>query len=871
MEKEAILEDQLPPSIRSAIDSRAEPSVDPALQVELWKTAACFMRAVWDVCCDADSVFRHSEDHHWFGLFELIASAPSTADAVDWQKYLVAWPMARFLRQAELPPCPASLERFLGEGSDTPKFNPWRTLLSGPPRKHFRNLLNSRSTENRPMRLFHAILQGVKRGCATVPGDFQVRAMRKHQAALTQKLPVIPDEKLELFRLKFRAIFRQRGKWSGGGRVWTTYGADPRMRHFADQPGNPGFHACFEGTRGSGGRAGYVRSCLLDEAPLLGQDSFLEDWPLVSMAFSPKKGVTEDRRYLPRVRNSVAQKLALESLRNSGGKCEAQVAGCLEPLKCRLITKGSGLPYWASMPIQQAMWQKLQKYSCFDLTGRPMDGSDISDVHEKCKSLGLDFDEFVSGDYSAATDGLSQQINSLCLEEALGGVGATEAEREICRAVMGNHVIHYVRGLGKDWQFDANHACSFPGALKTEEHKIEQTNGQLMGSPLSFPILCAINLAAFWLALEEYTGRSFSIEQLPVKVNGDDILFKANGTFYPVWKKWTNLAGFTLSLGKNYISRSFVTINSEGYHADLIRGRLRLRKLGFLNLSLLYGGSRSKEIDWRETRANIAAREKYRDMPWTAKVNLCLEESVDARRTLLRVHALYRDEIRAHTQEGEFNLHAALELGGLGITLPDGCQTTFTKWQQRVAGYLHDMWKRRAFPNEVKTSDGKRHWDVTRNARIPGTIVHVLRKKVAARPEVAVQLEEIVVRPKLEPLREGEERISSDVRSLMNYQGPPTDDRGNWKVTHLSKDEREQVRKWKGPGMTQPFKFDKEIRIVRSREVACSDVGGLVAPCQDVERVESDGLVPPLRRTDSQFMATYRAPDGTFIFFPQRS
>jgi len=56
-----------------------------------------------------------------------------------------------------------------------------------------------------------------------------------------------------------------------------------------------------------------------------------------------------------------------------------------------------------------------------------------------------------------------------------------------------------------------------------------QTNGQLMGSVLSFPYLCAANLICFMRAVTRVCGlRNLpvpSVKDLPVLINGDDILF----------------------------------------------------------------------------------------------------------------------------------------------------------------------------------------------------------------------------------------------------------------------------------------------------------------------------------------------------------
>jgi hypothetical protein len=52
----------------------------------------------------------------------------------------------------------------------------------------------------------------------------------------------------------------------------------------------------------------------------------------------------------------------------------------LEPLKVRLITKGSAYPQWISRFFQKGLWDYLQKYPQFALTGRPMDASDLAGI-----------------------------------------------------------------------------------------------------------------------------------------------------------------------------------------------------------------------------------------------------------------------------------------------------------------------------------------------------------------------------------------------------------------------------------------------------------------------------------------------------------
>jgi hypothetical protein len=50
---------------------------------------------------------------------------------------------------------------------------------------------------------------------------------------------------------------------------------------------------------------------------------------------------------------------------------------------------------------------------------------------------------------------------------------------------------------------------------------------------------------------------------LPVRVNGDDILFQASNEFYNIWSESLKHVGFVKSVGKNYYSSLFFTINSQ--------------------------------------------------------------------------------------------------------------------------------------------------------------------------------------------------------------------------------------------------------------------------------------------------------------------
>ena len=91
-----------------------------------------------------------------------------------------------------------------------------------------------------------------------------------------------------------------------------------------------------------------------------------------------------------------------------------------------------------------------------------------------------------------------------------------------------------------------------------------------MGSPVSFPVLCLINIAATLVSYAIRLGvDEVDLSTIPICVNGDDVLFWAvDREHYEIWKQVTAKCGLKFSLGKNYTSRRYAVINSELYRFD---------------------------------------------------------------------------------------------------------------------------------------------------------------------------------------------------------------------------------------------------------------------------------------------------------------
>jgi len=166
----------------------------------------------------------------------------------------------------------------------------------------------------------------------------------------------------------------------------------------------------------------------------------------------------------------------------------------------------------------------------------------------------------VSGDYSAATDGVDINASLYCLRSFFRYMALRPGVREKYERSLTAQELVYSDGkwsslsacddgLGVDYRLF--HDLSVPT-------NVRQKNGQLMGCVLSFPILCVLNLATWLVAHPEEEA-----DTAKVLVNGDDILFSDTQSGYQEWNDCLDLAGFQKSVGKNYVSPTFCSVNSQ--------------------------------------------------------------------------------------------------------------------------------------------------------------------------------------------------------------------------------------------------------------------------------------------------------------------
>jgi hypothetical protein len=169
----------------------------------------------------------------------------------------------------------------------------------------------------------------------------------------------------------------------------------------------------------------------------------------------------------------------------------------------------------------------------------------------------------------------------------------------------------------------------------------------------------------------------FNPEHYPVLINGDDILFQADLRFYGIWKEVIKELGFILSVGKNYLHSSVLTVNSAvfRYHYDQ-PDHLAFEEVPYQNNGLLVGVSK------------LGVQEG--DLPLWAlydKVVHTSPDPVQSHKWFLKYH---REEIAKFTCGGKVNLFSPRCLGGLGFTPPSGIPVYYTKYQRSLAGFLFE-------------------------------------------------------------------------------------------------------------------------------------------------------------------------------------
>jgi len=371
--------------------------------------------------------------------------------------------------------------------------------------------------------------------------------------------------------------------------------------------------------------------------------------------------------------------------------------GLAEALKARVITKGPPFTAFVMKPLQKFLWRQLKRHPAFRLIGEPVTTWNVLERLGQSLPPGQ---ALLSGDYSAATNNLAPWVSETIAREISAVVGLTADECELfVRSLVGHTFVDDKLSLF-----------------------VDQKWGQLMGSVTSFPILCIANAAMCRWSLEVAFRKKMSIAQTTIMINGDDCLFRTTQEGLALWKTITTFIGLTPSVGKFFFSREFAQINSANFerveNTDPIKfgeeydedGKVYdimrvnpYRKIGFVNLGLLFGIKRSGEklgVDAAVNTVNglgVRCRDMIRQAPPELHANLF--------RIFVKKHRSILDSVRVPWFMPE-------RWGGLGlpeIAGEDGCVLFggITDTDLKVAARLHEQPK--LYPIRALPAEGTWH------------------------------------------------------------------------------------------------------------------------------------------------------------------
>jgi len=256
-----------------------------------------------------------------------------------------------------------------------------------------------------------------------------------------------------------------------------------------------------------------------------------------------------------------------------------------------MVAQSAGKPRPLTKFAAHAALLRPVHETIFDQVARKRWGLRGDPTKEKLRKAGFKrgLGVLVSGDYASATDNLSIEVAEAILRTIF------DASTVIPSSVQAHAMAILRPRLFRVFGDDIEVFCP--------------TIGQMMGSFLSFPLLCLQNFLAFTWARE-----SFGMKELPLMINGDDILFQSpSSDFTSHWMNIVKGIGLEVERTKTSIAEEFGTLNStlfrwSGEYLDVVQtlrfGMLRapevLTNLGTSFHSFLKG--QATDLRWRAAR-----------------------------------------------------------------------------------------------------------------------------------------------------------------------------------------------------------------------------------------------------------------------------
>jgi hypothetical protein len=177
-------------------------------------------------------------------------------------------------------------------------------------------------------------------------------------------------------------------------------------------------------------------------------------------------------------------------------------------------------------------------------------------------------EDFVSGDYEAATNNIYVQVPWAIAQVLSESPDLSSEEREA--------LLESFRPENLRW-------AASSGSVRPI------LRGSMMGNLMSFPMLCLLNKACYDIACSLRRNRTSKLRLETVIINGDDIAFAGDSQFYDEWVSVTSAFGLVVNREKTGVSRELVELNSRCFVVYPTASR-RLRVLRKPVLSALAPG-----------------------------------------------------------------------------------------------------------------------------------------------------------------------------------------------------------------------------------------------------------------------------------------
>lgn len=525
----------------------------------------------------------------------------------DFLKYQTNFLACRLFEQTVMPERPASLP---ADESDGCIFH-----------KQYRRQFHKMWRHNRRLQFAYSLIQ-FKRGCLPVSELMQIKAIAKHATTLGTK----PTNKLS--RSLAEEIRRTVREVLGKGNLIEMEGLLA-----------PSTSAHFENTRVGFGAAPIVsEQCQTICENHTNCNFSLFDCSCHKWLIYEKEGFELMEHFDLGPQPSPDLKVELLSSAVLSGKSlnTCEVHSVLEPFKVRMITAGNSETGYLGRYLQKRIHARVGKHPVFEFTHQP---ASLDSLRDDIGDLAPG-EVLVSADYEAATDNLHPYATKVAWEACSGWYAQSKTDfrtiNSLGQSMLCGQILNYRKSINKilgdeqfplvgPWNFSAYEKLTLLGLTDS----VVQQRGQLMGCILSFFLLCMINATSVRIAFEKVHRMKFSLRDLPLKINGDDALFRATPAVVEEWSKIATTLGLKPSLGKNFVSRDFAMINSELYEYMDWRFGMKIPKCytPYMNLGLLMGQGRVQEdtrctikfINGSENSEPVGARSRYLIKGWSLK------------------------------------------------------------------------------------------------------------------------------------------------------------------------------------------------------------------------------------------------------------